>query len=54
MIDFNSLGPMILTAPIEYDKDIPDIEFPRYILDIIKNHDGNQTAFVSILDCSMT
>jgi len=43
----HNTGPMILTAPIEYDKDIPNIEFPRYILDIIKNHDGNQTAFIN-------
>ena len=38
---------MILTAPIEYDKEIPVVEFPKYILDFIKDHDRNQTAFVS-------
>jgi len=38
---------MILTAPIEYDKEIPVVEFPKYILDFIKDHDRNQTAFTN-------
>jgi len=42
----NSTDLTILTSPIDYDKEIPVVEFPRFILDLIKHHDGNQIAFI--------
>jgi len=39
--------PNIITSPVEYESEIPIIEFPEYIFGIIKAH-GDRVACVGL------
>ena len=44
---FQSADPNIITSPVEYESEIPIIEFPEYIFGIIKAH-GDRVACVGL------